>query len=89
MWALKALNRLQSPENEDDKLVKEFTRLMNTDTAVAVRVAAVDNISACKQTLPAIVARVRDGKSESKTKTKIMGYFSLLLLSCFSCGVVH
>ncbi len=64
MWALKALNRLQNPENEEDKLLQEFTRLMNTDTAVAVRVAAVDNISPCKQTLGAIVARVRDIKPE-------------------------
>ncbi len=64
MWAVKALHRLQNGEKAEDPLFTEFMRLMESDSAAAVRVSAVDNVLVCKASLAALVERVRDVKPE-------------------------
>ena len=64
MWAIKALARLQDPEDAKCPVTKEFLRLMSSDSAAAVRVAAADLILVTKAVLPQLVARVRDIKPE-------------------------
>lgn len=64
MWAVKALARLQDPENPNCPLTKELMRLMSSDSAAAVRVAATDHILVTKAILPHLVSRVRDIKPE-------------------------
>ena len=66
MCAIKALKNLQCQNGEDtnDPLMLEFIRLMDSDTAAAVRVCAVDNVEMTKLSLVSLVARVRDTKPE-------------------------
>ena len=64
MWAIKALGRLQDPDNNRCPVTMELLRLMSSDSAAAVRVAAADHILVTKMVLPKLVARVRDVKPE-------------------------
>ncbi len=64
MWAVKTLANLQNPLDESDPVILEFIRLMNSDTAPAVRVAAVDKVAIVKKSLTSLVARVQDIKPE-------------------------
>ncbi len=71
MWAVKALGRLQNADEEDQLeeggLISEMLRVMSTDSASAVRVAACDTVLLTKSTLVSIVDRVSDVKPEVRT----------------------
>ena len=64
MWAIKTLANLQNPLDTVDPVVLGLIRLMNTDTAPAVRVAAIDNVAVVKLSLTSLVSRVQDIKPE-------------------------
>lgn len=64
MWAIKALARLQNPTDAECPIITEFLRLMSSDSAAAVRVAATDHVLLTKNALPFLIARVRDIKPE-------------------------
>ena len=64
LWAIQAVSRLQNPEDEDNYLIAELLRLMCTDISTDIRVAAVETICICSQSLPGVVERIRDIKTE-------------------------
>ena len=64
LWAIKAVGRLQNPQEEDDIVLSELIRIMASDASKDARVAAVENVCICKKSLPALVERVKDIKSE-------------------------
>lgn len=64
MWSIKAIGRLQNPLDDDDLVLSEIIRLMTCDASKDVRVAAVENVCICKRSLPALVERIKDIKSE-------------------------
>ena len=63
-WAIKAVGRLQNPQDDDDIVLSELIRIMASDTSKDARVAAVENVCICKKSLPALVERIKDIKSE-------------------------
>jgi len=64
MWAVKTLANLQNPLDTSDPVVLGLIRLMNTDTASAVRVSAIDHVAVVKLSLTSLVSRVQDIKPE-------------------------
>jgi hypothetical protein len=64
LWALKAVRFLQDPQEHDDLVTNEMLRLMSTDTSVAVRLEAVQQINLFKEHYPQLCDRLRDVKSE-------------------------
>ena len=60
LWAVQAVGRLQNPEDDDNYLIAELLRLMCTDTSTDIRIAAVETICICSQSLPGVVERIRD-----------------------------
>lgn len=60
MWAIRALGRLQNPDDENDVVVSEILRLMKTDDSSQVRVAATETICVSKYSLIELVKRVKD-----------------------------
>lgn len=59
-----ALERLQSPTTENDTITSELIRVMTTDTSTLVRVAAVESIFISPLSLPHLIQRAKDIKSE-------------------------
>lgn len=49
LWALKAVRFLQDPQDHDDLVTQEMLRLMSTDSSVAVRLEAVQQINLFKE----------------------------------------
>ena len=68
-WAVKAASKLQDPTNDDDKIISEITRLMNTDSSAPVRLAAVESIIIVDSTLLHLLSRQRDVKAEIRVAT--------------------
>ena len=63
-WAVKAVHKFQNPQDDNDVMMNEVMRLMNSDTSKEVRVAATETICICKATLQSLVDRIKDVKSE-------------------------
>jgi hypothetical protein len=64
LWAVQAVSCLQDPEDENDLIILELLRLMGTDSSADIRIAALENICICAQSLTAVVERIRDIKPE-------------------------
>ena len=64
LWAIQAVSRLQNPEDEENYIINELLRLMGTDVSVDIRIAAVETIVICPESLPGIVERIRDIKPD-------------------------
>lgn len=58
--AVKAAARLQDPDNMEDQIIQELLRIMNSDSSVTVRTAAVDSILLTSATVTHIIERIRD-----------------------------
>jgi condensin complex subunit 3 len=69
VWAVKAIKRLQNDEDSNDKAISELIRLMNCDSSVLVRMAAVECTMVCNQTVNALLARLKDIKTEVRVAT--------------------
>lgn len=63
-WAVKALGILQDPQSSDDRIMAELIRLMSSDASKDVRVAAVEKVNVCKQSLPDLMERIKDVSPE-------------------------
>ena len=61
VWALKILSHLHQ---DGDGINEEILRLMQCDSSKDVRVAAVENVRLSKETLSALIARVKDVRPE-------------------------
>ena len=59
-----AVSFFQDPEEEDDPVVSELTRLMSRDASKDVRKTALQNIAITKATLPHVLRRLRDNKAD-------------------------
>ena len=64
VWAIKAISRLQNPEDVEDKATSEVIRLMNSDNSTPVRLAAVEHVSICDHSLGHLLSRLKDIKPE-------------------------
>ena len=64
LWAVQAVGCLQDPEDENDLIILELLRLMGTDSSADIRIAALENICICPQSLTAVVERIRDIKPD-------------------------
>ena len=62
--AVEALKHLQDVTNENCEIIEQFLFMIENDETSSVRNAVTKNIALCDQTMPAIVKRVRDIKSE-------------------------
>jgi hypothetical protein len=58
--ALRALFRLQDPSQPDDVIMAELVRMIETDSSVEVRMAAMSIIAPCKPAIRALLGRTRD-----------------------------
>ena len=59
-----AVSFFQDPEEADDPVVSELTRLMSRDASKDVRKTALQNIAITKATLPHVLRRLRDNKAD-------------------------
>jgi hypothetical protein len=64
LWAVRAVKDFQDPLKGDDIVMGEYKRLLQSDTSKDIRVAVLEVISVCMQTLTQILDRLRDVKSE-------------------------
>ena len=64
LWAIKAVARLQYPQNDRDPIIKELIRLMSTDSSRDIRMAAVSTVQVNKLSLPAVFERIKDVRPE-------------------------
>lgn len=64
LWAVKAVAKLQNHHNDNDITVYELLRIMQSDSSADVRVAALETISVFKVSLPEIINRMKDVKTE-------------------------
>eukprot|EP01050_Picozoa_sp_SAG11_P019285 SAG11_NODE_3047_length_2733_cov_2.293850_1_plen_814_part_10 len=54
----------QDPDEDDDEAITTLVRLLSTDANKDVRKTALQHVAVTKQTLPAILGRLRDNKDE-------------------------
>jgi condensin complex subunit 3 len=73
LWAVKAMKRLQAPGDVKDPVMREFVRLMSTDSSKDIREAAVANIFINKFSLPHMLERIKDIRPE----VRVAAYTSL------------
>ena len=59
-----AVSFFQDPEEPDDAVVLELIRLMGTDAAKDVRKTALQHIAITRNTLPHVMRRLRDNKTD-------------------------
>jgi len=64
LWAVQAVGRLQNPEDPEDLIIAGLLRCMGTDPSTEIRVASLQTICICTQSLAYIVERIRDIKAE-------------------------
>lgn len=64
IWAVKAVERIQNPDDDKDFIMGELIRLMKSDPSPLIRISSLENIRITKRTLPFIIERLRDVKNE-------------------------
>lgn len=58
--AVRALQRLQDPENRDDAVIKAYLYHMTADPSTKVRMEIISSICRCSFTLPSLIERAWD-----------------------------
>lgn len=70
LWAVHALKNFQKPDEEtNDQIMIEYIRLLESDESKDVRLAVIECICLCPNTLNSLLNRLRDIKSEVRMKT--------------------
>lgn len=64
LWAVKAVEKFQNQHDENDIITNELIRIMQSDASPDVRMAAVQTITVFKSSLPEIINRMKDVKTE-------------------------
>lgn len=68
IWAVNALKDFQKPQESNDLIITEYLRLLESDPSKDVRLAVIECLCLCPNTLNSLLNRLRDVKSEVRMK---------------------